>query len=95
MKQQSCLKKSSAKTARENTMFCVEINLRHPGDLGVSVVVLARDPLEAVGKVRRMHPEYIARAKKNGRVYEIAHLEIDWDSGRTFITRKKLRICIC
>jgi hypothetical protein len=76
-------------------MYCVEINGRHPGDLGISVIVLAEGVVEAVAEVRRMHPEYVGRAKKNGRVYEVAHLEIDWDSGRTFITRKKLRICIC
>jgi hypothetical protein len=76
-------------------MHCVEINARHACDLGISVVVLAEGPVEAVAEARRMYPEYVGRAKKNGRVYEVAHLEIDWDSGRTFITRKKLRICIC
>ena len=76
-------------------MYCVEINGRHPGDLGISAVVLARDPIEAVAEVRRLFPEHVGKSKGNGRVYEVAHLEIDWDSGRTFITRKKLRICIC
>jgi hypothetical protein len=77
------------------SMYCVENNARHPGDLGISVIVLAEGPVEAVAEVRRLHPENVGRAKKNGRVYEVAHIEIDWDTGRTFITRKKLRICIC
>jgi hypothetical protein len=64
------------------SMYCVEINARHPSDLGVSVIVLACDPLEAVGKARRRYPEYVGRSQGNGRVYAVAHIEIDWDSGR-------------
>jgi len=73
---------------REKAMYCVEIDGRRRGDLGISVVVLAEGPVEATAEVRRIHPEYVGGAKKNGRVYEVAHLEIDWDTGRTFIMRK-------
>jgi hypothetical protein len=85
---------SASTKEREKAMYCVEINARHSGDLGVSIIVLAEGPLEAVAEVRRLHPENVSRAKKSGRVFKVEHLEIDWDSGRTFITRKKLRICI-
>lgn len=78
----------------KQSMFCVEITKRHPGDLGISVIVLARDPLEAVGKARRLYPEFVDKEEKNGRVYEAAHIEIDWDSGSTYIIRKDVRLRI-
>lgn len=73
-------------------MFVVEFE-RAPGDLGVSVVVLARDRIEALRKAWRWFPEYRWRAT-GGHVHECEYAEIDWQDGRSFVVTRRVRIRI-
>jgi hypothetical protein len=74
-------------------MWCVEMNGRWERDLGACVVVSAKDAFEAYSEARRLYPEHGERCK-SGHVYPVAHIEIDWDSGRTLVKRLRVRIPI-
>ena len=70
-------------------MYSVEFE-RQVGDLGVSVVLLADNPLAAIDQAFTWFPEYL-REGFRGDVFEAEYAEIDWDSGRSFVVRKRLR----
>jgi len=71
-------------------MYSVDFENR-PGDLGVSVVILADAPEAALEKVFSLFPEY-QRASRRGHVCEAEYAEIDWETGRAFAVRWKRRL---
>jgi len=68
-------------------MFAVEFE-RPAGNLAFSVIVPATDHLPTLEKVHTMFPEF-RRTSRQGRVHEVAHVEIDWDIGRTFVIKRR------
>jgi hypothetical protein len=62
--------------------------IRHPGDLGLSVIVRANSTIAAQLEAFRLFPEYKWRES-------FPHLldfaEIDWNSGRCIVMRRKRR----
>ena len=70
-------------------LFCVEVN-RHSRDLGVSIVLQSTCELMARREVLRLFPEY-----RHGLVHMQVSLaryaEIDWESGRCLVIKKKIR----
>lgn len=77
---------------RDRRMFCVEISDRHPGDLGASVVVLAATPVEARAELVKLYPEYLRGGKLAACIREVKHIHCDWDAGRVFIVKRRLRL---
>jgi len=73
-------------------MFVVEFE-RRPRDLGVSVIVLAHDRIEALRKAWRWFPEY-KRLATGGQVRECEYAEIDWENGRSFVATRRVRLRI-
>ena len=70
-------------------LFCIEIK-RHTRDLGVSIVLQATCELMARREVLRLFPEY----KHNLVLMQVSlvrYVEIDWESGRTIVIKKKKR----
>lgn len=72
-------------------MYCVEISRRHPGDLGASVVVFAKSPVEARAEVCWLYPEYVERGKLGPCIREVRHIHCDWDAGRVVIAKARIR----
>jgi len=70
-------------------MFSVEF-LRTPQDLGIAVIVLATDRLDALAKATKLFPEY-RRYAARGHVYRVAYAEVDWEAGKTVIFKRRLR----
>ncbi len=70
-------------------MFSVEF-LRSPQELGLAVVVLATDRLDALAKATKLFPEY-RRYAPRGHVYRVAYAEVDWETGKTVIFKRRLR----
>ena len=70
-------------------MYAVDFK-KHPGDLGVTAIVLADAPAAALEKAFNMFPEY-RRASRPGHVFEIEYAEIDWDTARNFVIQVKKR----
>jgi hypothetical protein len=64
--------------------------LRHPGDLGVSVVLQATCELMARSEVLRLYPEY-KHDLVLMRVYLAQYAEIDWDNGRSIVVKQEKR----
>ncbi len=73
-------------------IFSVEFEFQ-PGHLGVSVLVLARDRIEALRKAWRLFPEY-KRIATGGHVHEVDYAEVDWNSGRCIVSTRPVRIRI-
>ena len=70
-------------------MYSVDFENR-PGDLGVTVIVVADAPEAALQKVFSLFPEY-QRASRRGHVCEAEFAEIDWETGRAFVIHVKKR----
>jgi hypothetical protein len=80
---------SDVSSSAETNVYAVEFR-RHPGDLGVVIVVLAESRTKAIEEAWRLFPEY-KRDAVSGCVYAIQYAEIDWDNGRAFVVRRKTR----
>ena len=70
-------------------MYAVNFE-KHPGDLGLTAIVLADAPGAALEKIFNLFPEYL-RVGRRGHVFEIDYAEIDWDTGRSFVLQVKKR----
>ena len=68
-------------------LFCVEIK-RHPRDLGLSIVFAATSKLAATQAVLRLYPEF-KHILVSMQVYRARYAEIDWDSGRTIVVKRR------
>jgi hypothetical protein len=67
--------------------------LRHPGDLGVSVIVRANSTIAAQLEAFRLFPEY-KRLSYDTIPHLLDYAEIDWQSGQCFVMRRKRRLPI-
>jgi len=76
---------------RKKAIFAVESLHRHPGDLGVTILVLARSPSQALDIARKLYPDDTAVKGNYGRSFEVNHAFFDWTTGRAFITRERRR----
>lgn len=70
-------------------LFCVEIQ-RYPKDLGVSVVLQATCELMARREFLRLYPEF-KHDLVLMEVYLAQYVEIDWDTGRSFVVKQRRR----
>jgi hypothetical protein len=70
-------------------MFAAEFEC-HPGDLGVTAIVLADAPEAALGKVFNLFPEY-RRVSRRGHVFDVEYAGIDWKTGRAFVIQVRKR----
>lgn len=70
-------------------LFCVEAT-RWEGDLGLAVVLVERDSDFALAEFHRLYPE-LTRRGTCGRVYPADFAEIDFETGRSFVIRRKYR----
>ena len=68
-------------------LYCVEI-LRHPKDLGVSVVLPANCELMARREALRLFPEY-KHDLVLMQVFLAQYAEIDWETGRCFVVKQE------
>jgi len=68
-------------------MFAVDIE-RPSGGVAFTVIVLAPAPLPAWEEVFRIFPEF-RQSCRRGHVHEVAYVEIDWDTGRTFVIKRR------
>jgi hypothetical protein len=73
-------------------LFVVDF-LRHPGDLGVSVIVRANCGIGAQLEAFRLFPEY-KRLSYDTIPHLLDYAEIDWQSGQCFVMRRKRRLPI-
>jgi hypothetical protein len=73
-------------------IYVVEF-VRHSGDLGVSIILRAE--CEAVARLQawRQFPEY-KRIASQTRVFALDYVEVDWQSGRVLIVKRKKRPAI-
>ena len=70
-------------------LYAVEFE-RHSGDLRVSIIVSATCELMAVVETLRRFPEYLRFASRTD-VTLIDYAEIDWESGRCFVSKRQKR----
>ena len=64
--------------------------VRHPGDLGVSLILRAESYQEAKLEAWRLFPEY-KRLVTRTCVRLLDFAEIDWNSGQSFVITRKMR----
>ncbi len=76
----------------DSRMFSVEVKQRRIGDLGVTVIVLARNQVEAHTEVCRLYPEYVERGKFEACIREVRHIHCDWDAGRVVVAKRPIRL---
>jgi hypothetical protein len=78
-----------SKSSPSPDLYCIEIQ-RHSKDLGVSIVLQATCELMARREVLRLFPEF-----KNSlvlmQVFLVQYVEIDWNSGRSFVIKQTKR----
>jgi hypothetical protein len=70
-------------------IYVVEF-VRHPGDLGVSVIVHANCEAAAKLEAWRLWPEYKHYFAASS-VHQLDFCEIDWETGRCFISKRRKR----
>jgi hypothetical protein len=70
-------------------LYVVEF-VRHPGDLGVSLILRAESYQEAKLDAWRLFPEY-RRAITRVCVRLLDYAQIDWQSGQSFVITRKMR----
>jgi hypothetical protein len=80
----------SDKISHVPELFCIEIK-RHPKDLGVNVVLLANCELMARREALRLFPEY-KHDLVLMQVFVAQYAEIDWDSGRSIVVKRRQRL---
>lgn len=68
-------------------LYVVEFE-RHEGDLGVSLILRASCEVEAKLKAWKFWPEYKRLASRTY-VFLIDYAEIDWESGRCFVVKRR------
>lgn len=68
-------------------LYVVEFE-RHEGDLGVSLILRASCEVEAKLKAWRFWPEYKRLASRT-HVFLIDYAEIDWETGRCFVVKRR------
>ena len=62
--------------------------IRHPGDLGVSVIVRAMSGIDAQLEAFRLFPEY-KRLSYDTFPHLLDYAEIDWETGSCFVAKRK------
>ena len=62
--------------------------IRHPGDLGLSVIVRALSGIDAQLEAFRLFPEY-KRRSCDSFPHLLDYAEIDWQSGQSFVKKRK------
>ena len=67
-------------------MFAVDYQLPS-GSLEFTIVVLAVCPRHALEQVFVMFPE-LRGSCRQGNVYEVAYVQVDWHIGRTFVIKR-------
>ena len=72
---------------RAKDLYVVDF-IRHPGDLGLSVIVRANSTIAAQLEAFRLYPEYKWRESFP---HLLDYAEIDWQSGRCIVMRRKRR----
>ena len=73
-------------------IYIVEFE-RHPGDLGVSLILRAECEVVARLQAWRRFPEYKRIASQTG-VPALDYAEVDWQTGRVLIVKRKKRAAI-
>ena len=76
---------SDLPSPRPQDIYVVDF-IRHPGDLGLSVIVRAMSGIDAQLEAFRLFPEY-KRCESFPNLLDFA--EIDWNSGRSFVKKRK------
>ena len=76
---------------RKKAIYAVESQHRRPGDLGISILVMARNPAQALCIARKLYPEHTSIKGNFGRILEVNHAFFDWTTGQAFITRERRR----
>lgn len=80
---------SDLPTPPAKDLYVVEFE-RHPGDLGVSVIVRAISGIDAQLEAFRLFPEY-KRQSSDTFPHLLDYAEIDWHSGQCFVMKRKRR----
>jgi hypothetical protein len=73
-------------------IYIVEFE-RHPGDLGVSLILRAECEVAARLQAWRRFPEH-KRLSSQTRVSALEYAEVDWQTGRVLIIKRKRRPAI-
>jgi hypothetical protein len=72
-----------------DALYVVEFE-RHQGDLGVSLILRASCDVEAKLKAWKFWPEYKRLASRT-HISLIDYAEIDWESGRCLVVKRRKR----
>lgn len=80
---------SNLPTPTAQDLYVVDF-VRHPGDLGVSIIVRAISGIAAQLEAFRLFPEY-KRQSYDTFPHLLDYAEIDWETGCCFVVKRKRR----